>query len=655
MHHTEPLLSDEQVRKVDGIVGTYQFPGGEVESQNRFYLRLWPAEERGYFIEGYMLQESKPAGSTLTFPAWLRVGQRSNGTWLGEIRHDDLYLPMPMARSGGHFEAWPLVLLPFDKQQEQAEALGFTVENSGKLNGADRSRERFLSLVDALMGSLLDGEEGLPLLHTSFDFAEAVDSPRRSYLQDLDGRWYRALEAQNTPPSAEAVRSIQILADRDDPWAHYAMARFYGNGYYVERDIKLAREHAERALELGESKAHGILGFLALSGLEGEADVTTAQRHYRLAAAANDPAGTRNLGLVLLQSDNDIEEGVKLLNQAVGLGDPFAAYELGVRYTQGQGVTASATRAFPLMRQAAEWGHTEASYQAGWALENGKGVAVDAKAALAHYRRAANQRHIKAQIALGRFYWEGTEVTQSPASAISWFQRAAEREDVLAMSWLGHALSSAPGELRDDAQAAVWFKRAADGGNAFAMWRYGVHLADGRGVKRDMSQAHKWLARAEEEGEERARQDFKRVETLITQAVDRLNRQQSGQTGGPTEEDLRVIYAAQTGAINKQQDDLRRRCENREFQRGGGDPLMAMQCVVVMAGGQMQTGVRGVRLIGCEKAPGRPGWNCDWQVALDINSPGMPGSLNQMMGQWQACTGRLVRAGQKWQMVERRC
>ncbi|MDI5891836.1 hypothetical protein [Halomonas rhizosphaerae] len=141
----------------------------------------------------------------------------------------------------------------------------------------------------------------------------------------------------------------------------------------------------------------------------------------------------------------------------------------------------------------------------------------------------------------------------------------------------------------------------------------------------------------------------------ITQAVDRLNRQQSGQTGGPTEEDLRAIYAAQAGAINKQQDDLRRRCENREFQRGGGDPLMAMQCLVVMAGGQMQTGVRGVRLIGCEKAPGRPGWNCDWQVALDINSPGMPGSLNQMMGQWQTCTGRLVRAGQQWQMVERRC
>lgn len=532
LHHIEPLLSDEQVREVDGIVGTYQFPGEEVESENRFYLRIWPAEERGYFIEGYGMQEGKPTGSTLMFPAWLRVGKRSNGAWLGEIRYEDIYLPIPMAHTGEHFEAWPLVLLPFSEQQEQAEALGFALATDGNLNGDDRSRERFLSLVDALMGSLLDGEEGLPLLSVSFDFAEAVDASRRSYLQELDGRWYRALEAQGTPPSADAVRSFNLLAERDDPWGHYAMARLYTNGYYVERDIELARKHAEQALALGERKAHGILGFMAEHGLEGADDLVEAERHYRLAAAASDPSATRNLGLLLLQTHDDNKEGLTLLDRAALLGDPYAAYELGVRYTRGHGVMPSATRAFTLLRQAAEWGHNEASYLAGWALENGEGVAVDAKAALAHYRRAANQRHIKAQIALGRSYWEGTGVTQSPASAIRWFQRAAEQGDVQAMSWLGHALSSAPGDQRDDVQAAAWFKRAADGGNAFAMWRYGVHLAEGRGVNRDMSDALEWLARAEEEGETRARQDFTRVETLITQAVDRLNRQQSGDNEG---------------------------------------------------------------------------------------------------------------------------
>jgi len=666
LHHTEPLLSDRQVRDLAEISGIYQIQSEGAASSDRMYLRLWSDDGTGHFIEGYMGDGDGQVATTLMFPAWLRVGQRDNGDWLGEIRHDSsqgaMYLPMPMARDGEHFQVWPLVLMSdYAQQKEKAQGQGFQLGSAGRLQGDDRSRSRFLELVDALV----EGQAGLPLVPASFDFAQTVDQYRRSYLQELDGRWYRALEAENSPPDAKMVRGIQYLAERDDPWAHYAVARFYGNGAYVERDIERARQHAERAVQLGEAKGHGILGYLAQHGLGTEADLGKARRHYRLAAKADDPAATRNLAVLLLQEGKESREGIALFQQAVALGDAWAAYELGRRYHRGDGVATSVTRAFALHKQAAEWGHTEASYFVGWALEYGKGVGKDAKAAMPHYQRAAKQKHIDAQIAVGRLHWNGTGVKKSPSSAIGWFRQAAEQGSVPAMSWLGHALSTAPGEGRNDRQAVDWFKRAAEAGDAFSMWRYGVHLAEGRGVDRSMHDALDWLTRAEQAGEGRAREDRERVETLIAQAIDNLNRQQGGQaragvaagggSAGPTEEDLRAIYAAQTGAINEQQADLRRRCENREFQRGGGDPFMAMQCLMIMAGGQMQTGVRGVRLVGCEKARGRPGWYCDWQVALDIDSRGMPGSLNQLMGQWQACTGRLVRVGERWEMVERRC
>lgn len=519
LHHSNPLLSDEQVTSDIDMAGTYRLYAGQPD-ESPMYLRLWPDEEKGYFIEGYANGNDGEVGSTMHFPAWLRIGYRDNGALLGEIRHDEsqgsMYLPMPMEPEEGRFRIWPLVIMSdFSEQKSEAEVQGFSLKSNGQLV-SEQGVSHFLELVDALA----KGEEGWILDSASFDFEHAVASHRRGYLQRLDAKWYQAKKKEGDLPGRDSVMAVQYLAEQhDDPWAHYAMARLYGNGAYFEKSEEMSRYHAEKALALGENKAYGILGYQAQYGLGVGIDIDKASEYYRLAAEAGDPNATRNLAFLMLNGDEGLQRALALLQKAAQSGDPWAAQELGRRYQHGDGVAASLSRAFDFYRQAADWGLEDSGYYVGWALENGEGVDKDIEDAIPYYRRAAAQQHIDAQVALGRLYWNGEGVEKSVASSIRWFREAAEQGSVFAMSWLGHALSSSSGEQRDDVKAVEWFKKAAEAGDAFSMWRYGVHLGEGRGIERNFEKAIHWLVKAEEEGQPKAREDRERITRAMAEAI----------------------------------------------------------------------------------------------------------------------------------------
>ena len=119
-------------------------------------------------------------------------------------------------------------------------------------------------------------------------------------------------------------------------------------------------------------------------------------------------------------------------DQALALaqqGNVSAQYNLGVMYTQGQGVAQDYAAAVSWYRKAADQGNAEAQNNLGAMYVNGQGVAKDLAAAISWYRKAADQGNASAQYNLGVMYGNGQSVAQDYVQAHKWFSLGAASGD----------------------------------------------------------------------------------------------------------------------------------------------------------------------------------------------------------------------------------
>jgi localization factor PodJL len=101
--------------------------------------------------------------------------------------------------------------------------------------------------------------------------------------------------------------------------------------------------------------------------------------------------------------------GGPTLRLAAIAGDPLAAYEVGVRFSEGRGVPASNEEAAHWFQIAAKNGIVPAQFRLGTLYEKGLGVKKDLVAARDLYRAAADRGHAKAMHNLAVIYAEGPE------------------------------------------------------------------------------------------------------------------------------------------------------------------------------------------------------------------------------------------------------
>jgi TPR repeat protein len=102
-------------------------------------------------------------------------------------------------------------------------------------------------------------------------------------------------------------------------------------------------------------------------------------------------------------------------------GEAWAQYNLGLMYSNGQGVVQDNKEAVKWYRLAAAQGLAKAQYNLGFMFENGLGVVQDAKEAVKWYRLAAAQGDASAQFNLGNMYYNGQGVVQDFTKAHMWF------------------------------------------------------------------------------------------------------------------------------------------------------------------------------------------------------------------------------------------
>lgn len=155
-------------------------------------------------------------------------------------------------------------------------------------------------------------------------------------------------------------------------------------------------------------------------------------------------------------------EAAKWYRKAAEQGDQLAQYNLGIMYSQGQGVTTDINQAATWYLKSAQNGYSAAQYNLGSICYANK----DFTEALKWFHKAADQGEVSAMYNLGIMYADGEGVKQNTKESIKWLQKAAESGHVNAQYNLGTTyLEGAPGQKRDLKQARIWMMRAAAQGD----------------------------------------------------------------------------------------------------------------------------------------------------------------------------------------------
>jgi localization factor PodJL len=177
--------------------------------------------------------------------------------------------------------------------------------------------------------------------------------------------------------------------------------------------------------------------------------------------------GNGKLALVPIPATERLPDAIggPVLRAAALRGDPTAAYEIGVRYAEGKGVTSN-------FDEAAKW-----------------------------YDRAAQAGVVPAIFRLGTLYEKGLSVKKDVDTARRYYMQAAERGNAKAMHNMAVLDADGDGKGANYKNAAQWFRKAADRGVADSQFNLGILYARGIGVEQNLAESFKWFSLAAAQGD----------------------------------------------------------------------------------------------------------------------------------------------------------
>lgn len=174
-------------------------------------------------------------------------------------------------------------------------------------------------------------------------------------------------------------------------------------------------------------------------------------------AKRGDISAQKQLGLLLVRSDDTVNEGIKWLKKAAAI-DPDAMYLLGRIYLVKQN---------------------------------------DAKQAFSWYDKAAQNNHVDAMIDVGAFYLFGYHVKQNISKAIEWYKKATSLNSPVAYHNLG-VLCYQDSDLHST--ALNYFATAASLEYADSAYMLGIMYLQGQGIEKDVRIALHYLMLSVEYG-----------------------------------------------------------------------------------------------------------------------------------------------------------
>ena len=201
---------------------------------------------------------------------------------------------------------------------------------------------------------------------------------------------------------------------------------------------------------------------------------------------------------------SDPVEMIRLLEQAVALGDSEAAGKLAFCYEYGRGVQRDEKKAFELYKLGAKRGNGMSQFKLAEFLILGRpeGTEPDVNTALKWYDAAAKSRNPQALFRMGVFYLDGMgPIRKDDEKAAKYFYESAKLGYAQAQYNLACLFSEGRGVMKDEAAALFWYLQAAKKGDAASARTIGIFYLEGRGVSKSITKAEQWLRRAAEAGD----------------------------------------------------------------------------------------------------------------------------------------------------------
>ncbi len=159
------------------------------------------------------------------------------------------------------------------------------------------------------------------------------------------------------------------------------------------------------------------------------------------------------------------QEAADRFYRAASLDHAAAAYEMGLAYNEGRGVTKDLEQGAHWFNVAADGGDVRAQFVVGATLYAEAGGAGDYDRAIEYLMGAANQGHSRAQFVLGEAYANGRGVPMDITWSARWYGKAAAQGHARAQFAIGVFRSTGLGVPKDVAAAYAWLSLAAAGGH----------------------------------------------------------------------------------------------------------------------------------------------------------------------------------------------
>ena len=343
-----------------------------------------------------------------------------------------------------------------------------------------------------------------------------VDEERlKSVLNGLVG-WQcenvqRAIDAlkkggSDAPDSLEGkklkFKLTKLRSELGDPSDYLKLAQLYEDGTGVSQNDSEALEWYRKAAEKGNAEAQLELGKRYFEGRGVSTNEDEAVKWYTKAAENGNTDAQLVLGdrYFVEQKYSTAAEWYRKAADKDN-GNVRAQYQLGLMYSQGQGVERNYAEAADWYRKAADQRDAESQRRLAGMFEAGNGVEQSYAEAEKWYQKAADQGSKEAQYSLGLIYAYGKGGVQSNTEAFRWFHKAAEQGYPPALYRLGSMYEYGTGISQNDEAALEMYREAAEKGNRWAQRHLGYLYSSGIGAEQNLLEAEKWYRKAADQGD----------------------------------------------------------------------------------------------------------------------------------------------------------
>lgn len=320
-----------------------------------------------------------------------------------------------------------------------------------------------------------------------------------------------------------AIKLLMPLAERGNVEAQYNVANLYlsGEGGKYKPNYDEALKWLKLSAEQDHPQALQELGNLHFYGEGVEQNKIKGISLYKRAVELDYALAKSSLGWILV-FDNDIErdldDGLRLLNEAMSQGEVTASYLLGLIHHKGVKdndaylMRPDISEAIKLYKNAADKENADAAYNLFHLYFHGEEIEQDNVRALKYLKMGADNYHGPSQYQLGNFYQNGILVDKDLSQAERYFMLSAFKGDNEARVAVGIAIEQQIDEGAYDAEGLEeykqsqidwifkWLNYAADEKYPLALHQLGIRYATGNKIEQDYKKAISFFKQAHDLG-----------------------------------------------------------------------------------------------------------------------------------------------------------